>query len=748
QRREFEAELERSLTPVESAARAESSREGVRSDAAQSAATIIETASLLSKERHPNNLSEELTSLIGREDETAAIEKMLGRDDVRLVTLTGVGGTGKTRLAEHVAREMIQEFEDGVFFIDLAPVSDPMLFASSIAQPLGVQEVGGKPLADTLKDFLRERRMLLVLDNFEQVTAAATLVKELLSVTHGLKMLVTSRVPLHLLAEHEFNVPPLEFPAAQELPATEELLGYAAVALFVERAQAVKPTFALADNNAKAVAEICSRLDGLPLAIKLAAARVKVLQPQAILARLENRLKLLTGGARDLPARQQTMRSAISWSYDLLEEYERKLLNRLSVFAGGSTLKAAEKVCGASGDLQLEMLDAIASLVDKSLLVQKEQADGESRYRMLEVVREYAQEQLEGSGEGDEVQRRHAEFFRSLAERAEPELTGPRQAEWYERLEEEHDNLRAALQWSVTNNVEGALRLAGAIGFFWNTRGHYTEGRRWYEEALRRSGDCSASVRAKALTGVGSLACQQGDYQSAGKFYEEALQLSKETGDTRRGAVASRGLGVISYEQGDLKRARTFFEESLAIRRDLGDKRLISAGISTLGELERIEGNFEAARSLYEEALALGRQTNDKQNVCSNLLNLGAVSYQEGDFEAARSSFVEALRIAHELGKKSYITLSLDGFAALAFERGEMNRAACLAGAAEALREEIGYELETPDRLFRESYLGELRVALAPADFTPAYGHGCAMKMKQAVAFALESLAAPDTLPK
>jgi predicted ATPase len=487
-------------------------------------------------ENSPNNLPVQPTPFLGREQEVAAIADLLRREDVRLVTLTGPGGTGKTRLGLQVAADLSDLFASGVFFVSLAPISDPALVVPLIAETLAIREGSGQRLLERLVEHLRLRQLLLLLDNFEQVVSAAEQVAALLTACPQLKALVTSREVLHVRAEHEFPVPSLAFPDPDHLPDLATLSHQAAVALFLQQAQAVKPDFQLTDANARAVASLCARLDGLPLAIELAAARMKLFSPRALLARLGQRLAVLTSASRDVPMRQQTLRNTIAWSYNLLDAQEQRLFRRLSVFVGGCTMEAIEALCTLLGSESELVLDTVASLADKSLLQHVEQQTGEApRFVMLETIREYARESLEAFGETEAVRRAHATYFLALAEEAEQGMAGPQQAVLLERLEREHDNLRAAMQWSTSHAEEEkamALRLGGALRSFWYVRAYFSEGRDFLERALTLSHKVAAPVRAKALHAASQLHDAPGSLDRAKAFCEESVALYRELADT------------------------------------------------------------------------------------------------------------------------------------------------------------------------------------------------------------------------
>lgn len=647
----------------------------------------------------PNNLPIQATPFIERGKEIARAGALLTRPEVRLLTLTGPGGTGKTRLGLQLAANVLGRFEDGAYFVPLAPISDPDLLAPTIARTLGVKEVGDQPLVESLKTYLRDKHMLLVLDNFEQLIKAAPILSELLAACPYLKLLITSRSAVHIYGQHEFPVPPMSLPPRRapraegdhtpQMP-LEQLSQYEAVRLFVERAVAVKPDFAVTNDNAPAVAEICHRLDGLPLAIELAATRIKILPPQAMLVRLQSRLKLLTGGGLDLPARQQTLRGAIEWSYDLLAPEEQTLFRRLAVFVGGCTLHAAEEVC----NLDTDILDVIHSLVDKSL-IRQEEADSEPRFWMLETIHEYALEKLAEHDETAALKNRHAQYFLTMVEEIEPKLRGPEQFTWLTHLEKEHDNIRAALHRFVENgDAESGLRVTGALNRFWYVRGHITEGRRYTDEALATPGAAAGmAARGKALHNAGFLASLQGDLEPARHFLEESLEIRRKLGDRHGIASSVNELGSTAYRRGDYPTARANFEESLAIRRTLDDKRAIAVPLNNLGVLAVEQGDYARARELYEEGLRIFRDLGDKHSVASLLHNLGIVVAQEGDFATARALYEESLVLRREFGDKYGIAHVLHDLGIAAQQRGENAEARALYEESLALRRDIGDKL-------------------------------------------------------
>src|SRR5918994_610705 len=587
-----------------------------------------------------NNLPAQPTPLVGRERELGEVRDLLRGEEVRLLTLTGPGGIGKTRLGLQVAAELLDEFEDGVFFVALAPITDPSLVASAIAEPLGVVEAGDEPLEEGLKGYLRGKELLLLLDNFEQVLGAAPLVGELLSVCPKLKVLATSRSALRVYGEQEYPVPPLELP------------------------------------NHK----------------RLAAARIKLLPPRAMLERLGSRLKLVTGGARNLPERQRTLRSTIEWSHALLEEGERVLFVRLAVFSGGCTLEAIEAVCDAEDDLPVDALEGVSSLLDKSLLRQEEGPEGEARFVMLETIHEYARERLEASGEAEETWRLHAEYFLGLAEEAEPELSEADQLACLERLEAEHDNMRAALTWSLEKGSETALRLAGALARFWEMRAHFLEGSAWLEAALRQSDRVDAAatdvaMRAKLLSEAGTFAFFRTDFEHAIVLHGEALKLYRELGDDSGVAFALLCLGAQHMEKDDPERAVPFLEEALALSHRIGDKRNIASTLHNLAEVERQRGNYERAKTLGMQSIALSREMEDKWDLAVVVGWLGLLAVWSGeDYDLAERSLEEALALDRELGNWAYGAYCLESFAGLGGARAQGVRAARLWGAAEALR--------------------------------------------------------------
>jgi predicted ATPase/DNA-binding SARP family transcriptional activator len=730
-----------------------------------------ETATTL---RH--NLPRPLTRTIGREPEVRTVVGLLA--DHPLVTLIGAGGCGKSRLALEVALACARGVStgipaDGVWLAELAPLADPALVPQTVAATLGVREEPGFPLTETLVNYLRSRSLWLVLDNCEHlIEASARLAERLLHACPHLTVLATSREPLAVPGERSYLVPSLS---------TSD-----AVQLFLDRAATASPRFRPTEEERGVIAAICTRLDGIPLAIGLAAAWAKILPIPEIDARLDDRFRLLTRGSRTALPRHQTLRASIDWSYDLLSESERVLLRRLSVFAGGWTLAAAgicsgpaARTGGAAGTLGIEeweVLELLGQLVDKSLVVAAEQGE-EVRYRLLETIRQYGQERLQGSEEADALRDRHRDWYLALAEQAEPELRGPAQGEWLTRLEEEHDNLRAVLAWCTQRREgEAGLRLGGAVWRFWEVRGYLAEGRERLAEALAARG-ADTAARAKALNGAGALARSQGDFIAARSLGEESLRICRELGDQQGIALSLNNLGIVAKDQGDYEGARALYEESLAIRRRLGDQHGIAASLYNLGDVARVQVGYEGARALYEESLAISRQLGDQRGISLALRNLGNVAKHQGDYEGARALHEESLAISRQLGDQRGIAsslnhlvlvahyqgdyggaralyeeslaicrqlgdqlitaCSLEGLVAVAAAQGQPERAARLFGAAKALREEIGVPLLPSDRTDYDRDVAAARAALGEEAFTAAWAEGRAMSLNQAIAYAL-----------
>ena len=738
----------------------------------------------------PINLPQHLSSFVGRKQDIAEVKRLLVT--ARLLTLTGAGGCGKTRLALRVAQERVASYPDGVWVVDLAPLADPAFVIQAVATALRVQEVPGKPLVETLATYLQGKSLLLVLDNCEHLSdACGTLAEHLLRRCSGLRILATSRHTLNVPGEVIWRVPSLSLPDLHDVASSpDHLLGYDATRLFTERALDVHPTFEVTSQNARAIGQVCQRLDGLPLAIEFAAARTKVLSVEQIAARLDDRFRLLTHGTHTALRRHQTLRAAMDWSYDLLSDKERALLRRLSIFAAGWTLEAVEMVCAQGNVERGEVLDLLTLLIDKSLVVAVIH-DGETRYRLLETVRQYGRHRLHEAGEVLEVGRRHRDWYLDLAERADPELRGPNQEAWFAHLEADRDNLRAALEWSSRDagEAESGLRLAGALWWFWFVRSHFTEGRRSFQQLSEAGQGASPVVRARALKGAGVLAVAQGEFEAAGGFLDESLDLSRSVGDRREIAWALGWLGVRAMYMGDNEVAVASSNESLASWRELGDKWCVAWGQMAVAAVTSVSGNLdqarpllgdslsrfrelrdkwgtalvlhilgvvalasgqaERARSLIEESLPIWREAGDRRGIARALGNLGQVARLKGDDDRAIALWRQSLALFREAGDKRGIAQCLERLAGAAARRGGAGRAARLLGAADALRGTTGsldnlrhHVVWERDSEF-ESDLATVRATLGDDAFSAAWAEGRAATAEQAVRFGLEEERTP-----
>lgn len=733
--------------------------------------------------RNASNLPAPATSFIGREDDVREAQELLRGGSVRLLTFTGPPGIGKTRLSLRVAEDLQADFADGVFFVALAPVRDPDMIPLVIARTLGVRDSPGIPTVEGLKRYLKDKATLLLLDNFEQVMPAAPLLGDLLQHARGLKVAVSSREILHVYGEHDFPVESLSLPDKDpEMSDPSEWLRYEAIRLFVERSRAVQRSFRLTESNVRTVSEICRRLDCLPLAIELAAARIRSMPPEQLQSQIDKKLALLADGPRDLPLRQQTLRHAIDWSFDLLNETEQAIFRRVAVFRGGCTEQAALALSRDTLDIG-DCRDTLQSLVDKSLLRREDGGVAGNRYWMLETIREYALEKLAESDEADRVHARHAEYYLELALEAKSKLKGPEQLVWLDRLGEEHQNLLAALEWSSSSatGAQPGLRLAVAMWRFWEIRGYLAEGRKWLHTLLAKPPVAALTVeRSSALRAAGRLALLQGDYASARALYEEGLDISQRLGDKPGISSALFNLGFVAFDQGDYGMARARYEAALPLLREMGDSYFTAGALYSLGNLAVQEEDYELAASRYDESLQMYREMGDLHGMGNALLGLGELARSTGDYEAAHTLnsrslqiweelrhrlntaltlhnlgyverwhgdlgkahdlFARALKIYRDIEESSGLADCLIGLASIAAGESDPERAVRLISVANLLMENSGYSLGAAERKEYEQTLSASRAALNSSLFDKALDWGQNIPLEQAIAYATSNL--------
>ena len=737
----------------------------------------VDFPALRSLETTPNNLPLQPTTFIGRDKELAELKRLFAT--ARLLTLTGAGGCGKTRLGLQLAADSLERFPDGAWLIELAPLSEPGLVPRTVAMVLGLEEDPGKAITATLVEHLKDRRLLMVIDNCEHLLHACAVLSDfLVRRCPHLTILASSREALGIAGEQTYRVPSLSLPDPKESHTPASVAPFEALQLFVDRCLSVRPDFRVTHENAATLVSICHRLDGIPLAIELAAARLRSLSIEEINRRLDHRFRLLTGGSRTAIPRQQTLRSLIDWSYDLLHDPEKLLLQSLSVFSGGWTLEAAERICAGDHAENGEVLELMTSLIDKSL-VAVDQSDGRDRYRLLETVRQYARERLLESGGAEAIRERHRDFFLELVEEGDGKLLGAEQADWLRRLDEEHDNLRSALEWSHgASRAQEDLRLCRAMHRFWFTRGHVAEGRRWCARILAKGAPVPPTLEyTKTLNAAGSLAFHETDYPAARKLLEQSLALSRVLDDRRSVALVLNNLGAVAFEQGDHPAARGLYEQSLALLRELGDRHVAAGVLGNLADVARECGDLDAARALSEESvalsrvlgdqgriadalntlasiacdrgdldtasalaqesLAIGRELGDRDCIASGLRNLGAVAYLRGALGESHSLYREVLAIRLELGDRLGVARALEGAAALAAARGVSLAAARTWGAAERVREKIGSPIPPSERSRNDRYAATARATVGEEGaFDEAWKQGREMPLDEAIELA------------